>query len=347
MYDCWMKNNPKCPKCKNKSQKRGVRKGKIRYQCQTCKHWFRVNRSQEKVSSKQLLIQHLTGISFRNLADIHECSVGNAYNQVKKGLKELPLCIDVTRWYCEKFQGILLVDGKYVKVKKHDRKIPVIYGVDYKTHDIPHFRLSKTDDYLNCKRFFESLKLTDYSLQALVCDDNKNIYNAAKYVFPNVVIQLCHVHFLRNMKALLDLENNQYHQIFFPVLTKLLIEKRSKVDFEKKASNLMKNFSNDEVCVGILIELSRKQPLLQGYLQHKGTPTTTNLIESMNSHLEARVRPLKGFQSFKHADLWLNGYFLRRRTKKWTDCSGKFRRLNGKTSLEITKKPGIDLPGFF
>jgi transposase-like protein len=347
MYDTWMKNNPKCPKCKNKSWKKGKRRGKIKYQCQTCKHWFQINRSREKVSSKKLLIQHLTGISFRNLADIHECSVGNTYNRVKKGLKELPLCIDVTRWYCEKFQGILLVDGKYVKVKKHDRKIPVIFGVDYKTHDIPHLRLAKTEDYLNCKKFFESIKLTSYPLQVIVCDDNKNIYNAARYVFPKIVVQLCHVHFLRNMKTLLDLENNSYHQLFFPVLCKLLVEKRSKLDFEKKAANLVRQFSKDEVCSGILIELARKQPLLQGYLHHKGTPTTTNLIESMNSHLEARLRPLKGFESFKHAELWLNGYFLRRRTKKWTDCSGKFRRLNGKTSLEITKKSGIDLPIFF
>lgn len=342
-----MKSNPKCPKCKNKSWKKGKRRGKIKYQCQTCEHWFQINRSAEKVSPKSLLVQHLSGIPFRGLSEMHGCGVATAYRKVQKGLEELPLCIDVTRWYCEKFQGILLVDGKYVKVKKHDRKIPVIYGVDYKTHDIPHFRLTKTEDYLNCKRFFESIKLTSYPLQAIVCDDNKNIYNAAKYVFPNVVVQLCHVHFLRNMKALLDLENNQYHQLFFAVLSKLLVEKRSKLDFEKKASNLMKNFSGDDACVAILIELARKQPLLQGYLHHKNTPTTTNLIESMNSHLEARVRPLKGFQSFKHAELWLNGYFLRRRTKKWTDCTGKFKRLNGKTSLEITKKSGIDMPIFF
>ncbi|MBP7842781.1 transposase [Candidatus Woesebacteria bacterium] len=343
-----MKNKPKCPNCSNqKTRKRGTRRGKNRYQCQECRHWFQINRSAEKIPSKKLLVQHLSGIPFRGLAEINNCSVGTAYNRVEKGLKELPLCIDVTRWYCEKFQGILLVDGKYVRVKKYDRKIPVIYGVDYKTHDIPHFRLTKSEDYLNCKKFFESLKLTDYGLQAIVCDDNQNIYNAAKYVFPNVVIQLCHVHFLRNTKALLDMENNKYHQIFFPVLTKLLIEKRSKNDFEKKAANLVRQFSKDEVCSDILIELARKQSLLQGYLHHKGTPTTTNLIESMNSHLEARLRPLKGFESFKHAELWLNGYFLRRRTKKFTDCSGKFRRLNGKTSLEITKKMGIDLPIFF
>ncbi len=342
-----MKNNPKCPKCQNESWKKGKRRGKIKYQCQTCKHWFHINRTGQKIPAKSLLVQHLSGISFRSLSEIHGCGVATAYRRVQNGLEQLPLCIDVTRWYCEKFQGVLLVDGKYVKVKKHDRKIPVIYGVDYKTHDIPHFRLTKAEDYLSCKRFFESLKLTDYTLQAVVCDDNQNIYNAAQHVFPNVVVQLCHVHFLRNMQALLDLENNQYHQIFYPVLTKLLIEKRSKDDFEKKATNLVRQFSSDEVCSGILIELARKQPLLQGYLRHKGTPTTTNLIESMNSHLEARVRPLKGFESFKHANMWLNGYFLRRRTKKFTDCSRQFRRLNGKTSLEIVKKSGIDLPVFF
>ncbi len=343
-----MSKNPKCPQCFHKeTQKRGKRRGKTRYHCQSCKTWFQINRSQEKIESKKLLVQHLSGISFRGLSELHGCGTATAYRKVKAGLEELPTCIDVTRWYCQKFQGVLLVDGKYITVKKQDRKIPVLYGVDYASHDIPHYRLTRAEDYANCKKFFESLKLTSYPLQAVVCDDNTNIYTAAQFVFPNVTIQLCHVHFLRNVKFALDLETNQYHQLFYPLLSKLLVEKRSKDDFEKKAANLVRQFSKDEMCSGILIELARKQPLLQGYLQHKGTPTTTNLIESMNSHLEARVKPLKGFESFKHADLWLNGFFLKRRTKKWTDCAGKFRRLNGKTSLEITQKPGIELPTFF
>lgn len=262
-------------------------------------------------------------------------------------MSELPTCIDVTRWYCQKFQGVLLVDGKYVKVKRYDRKIPVIYGVDYQTHDIPHYRLARAEDYPTCKKFFESLKLTNYVLQAVVCDDNVNIYKAAQYVYPSVAIQLCHLHFLRNMRSLLNLEFNQLHQIFYRALTQLMITKRSEQDFNKKAANLFKQFGVNSVCNDILIELAKKQSLYQGYLQHKGVPTTTNLIESFNSHLEARVKPLKGFESFKHADLWLNGYFLRRRTKPFTDCQRRFRRLNGKTSLSQTKKPGIDLPSFF
>lgn len=342
-----MHTNPKCPLCQSKTWKKGKRRGKTKYQCQTCSHWFQVNHTQEKVLSKTLLLQHLSGIPFRSLAQLHCCGTTTAYRKVQKGLTELPACIDVTRWYCQKFQGVLLVDGKYVKVKHYDRKIPVLYGVDYQTHDIPHYRLTKAEDYLSCKKFFESLKLTDYPLQAVVCDDNNNIYNAASYVFPKVVIQICHVHFLRNVKYTLDLDNNQYHQLFFPVLTKLLIEKRSKDDFEKKARTVYTQFVHDDICSSIMIDLAKKQHLLQGYLHHKGTPTTTNLIESMNSHLEARVKPLKGFETFKHANLWLNGYFLQRRMRKYTDCSRKFKRLNGKTSLEIVKKPGVDLPSFF
>ena len=342
-----MKSNPLCPLCRSKTWKKGKRRGKFKYQCQSCKHWFQVNRTKENLNPKNLLIEHLSGIPFRTIADIHNSFTTTVYRKVKKGLKELPLCIDVTRWYCQKFQGILLVDGKYVRVKRYDRKIPVIYGIDYQSHDIPHYRLSRAEDYLNCKKFFESLKLADYPLQAVVYDDNQNIYNAASYVFPNVVVQLCHIHFLRNMKSLLDLELNQNHQLFFSLLSRLLVKKRSKEDFEKQASNLLKHFSNDEICSSVLIELARKQSLLQGYLKRRGTPTTTNLIESFNSHLEARVKPLKGFEGFKHASLWLNAYFMRRRTKKFTDCTSKFNRLNGRTSLEMTKKPGIDLPIFF
>jgi len=289
----------------------------------------------------------MSGLPFRRVAEIQRCGVATAYRKVCTELEKLPTCIDVTRQYCQKFSGILQVDGKYLSVSPYDRKIPVLYGIDYASHDILHFKLAQAESYIICKRFFESLKLTSYPLQAIVSDDNQNIYTAAQYVFPNVVIQLCHVHFLRNMRMLLDCEHCVTHQTFFSALCDLLVVKRSKDDFEKKATFLLDHFSFDQTCDGILIELARKQPYLQGYLAHRGTPTTTNLIESFNSHLEARVRPLKGFESFHHAEVWLNAYFLKRRTTAFTDCSGKFRRLNGKTSLSQTKKPDIDIPIFF
>lgn len=76
-------------------------------------------------------------------------------------------------------------------------------------------------------------------------------------------------------------------------------------------------------------------------------PITTNMIEGLNSHLEARLFSLRSFQSISHAKLWFNGYILKRRLTKFTDCKGKFRSLNGKTELDMTKKLGVDIPTFF
>ena len=74
---------------------------------------------------------------------------------------------------------------------------------------------------------------------------------------------------------------------------------------------------------------------------------TSNLIEGFNSHLEGRLQKLRSFQTVKYARLWFNGYVLKRRFTKFTDCSPKFRYLNGKTGVQMTKKERVDLPLLF
>ncbi|OGC50591.1 hypothetical protein A2716_05310 [candidate division WWE3 bacterium RIFCSPHIGHO2_01_FULL_40_23] len=104
---------------------------------------------------------------------------------------------------------------------------------------------------------------------------------------------------------------------------------------------------SDNLCLRVLLDIERRKPNLLAYLKVKDTPTTNNLIECFNSHIEGRLKTIKGFESFEHADLWLNGYFLRRRLRKFTDCTGRFKHLNGRCSLEISSKMNIDLSTFF
>jgi len=68
----------------------------------------------------------LDGLSFRSLADQFNISIGSAYNYCFEELKNLPHCADITRKYASKYSGIFLVDGKYLKVKGYERKIPVV-----------------------------------------------------------------------------------------------------------------------------------------------------------------------------------------------------------------------------
>jgi hypothetical protein len=149
------------------------------------------------------------------------------------------------------------------------------------------------------------------------------------------------------VKYTLNLPENPTHQAFYRAFKTLFVTKRSTDDFNRRAKGILHSFREDPLCVSVMVECYRKLPLLTGWQQGKHIPTTTNLIESFNSHLEGRLKTIKGFESFHHANLWLNAYFLHRRTKPFTDCQRKFRTLNGQTSLSQTQIPGIVVPSFF
>jgi transposase-like protein len=340
--------NYHCPNCSSiNTIKKGKRRGRIRFKCKDCDKWFQINRTHRKVKDLQLVIAHLDGLSFRALGDQYNLHASTVYRRVRKVLERLPHCADVSRKYCSKYCGIHQVDGKFIKVKGYDRKIPVIYGIDYQTHDIPTYKLARSENYQACLRYFSSLKLINYPLLALIADDNSNIRQACEYIYPNSAFQLCQRHYKQNIKLLLNLSENPHYQPFFDKIIQLFAMKRSEDDFNRFAKNIFNKFKEDRLCVEIMVDIYKKRSLLLGWRGLRKVPLTTNLIESFNSHLQARLKSIKGFENFHHADLWLNAYFLRRRTKKFTDCRGKFRNLNGKTSLQKSKKPWIDIPSLF
>ena len=337
-----------CPHCNSdQTIRKGVRRGKLKYWCKACGKWFQLNRVKTQSNAVTLTLQHLQGTSYRNLGHQYGVHATTIYRQVRPILNSLPHCADVTRTYCTRFCGILLVDGKYVAIKGYERKIPVIYGIDYLTHDIPHYYLSVGENYATCTAFFKSLRLLNYPLLSVVCDDNQNIYQACQHVYPKAIVQLCQNHFKETLRQRLGVRTITEYQPFIRSIETLFDHKHTAEDFNRRATGILKQYMNDRICAETMLEIARKKPLLLGYLQGKGIPTTTNLIECFNSHLQGRLETIKGFENFHHADNWLNGYFLQRRQKKFTDCTGKFRGLNGKTSLDKSKKPGMDIPDFF
>jgi len=286
-------------------------------------------------------------VPFRCLADQFGLGVGTVFRRVNKVLSRLPHCADITRNYCSKYSGILLVDGKYVSVKGYDRKLPVVYGIDYLSHDIPSYKLGINEGYVTLLKYFSSLKLANYPLQAVVCDDNLATRDACLKVFPSAVVQLCQNHYKQNVRNCFDLKTDAIHHEFVQGIEELFSAKRSVDDHNKRSRYLFDRWRNDPLCLAIMADLAKSSDLLMGWRNFRGLPTTTNLIECFNSHLQGRLKSIKGFESLSCADTWLNGYFLRRRSKKLTDCQGKFRPLNGRTPLQISQKPGLDLPVFF
>lgn len=69
-----------------------------------------------------------------------------------------------------------------------------------------------------------------------------------------------------------------------------------------------------------------------------------NELFAYNFHLEARLKSIKGFESTKGAERFLNAWMVRRRTKPFTDCGVPLKHLNGFCSLQMSMKKEAQWP---
>lgn len=287
---------------------------------------------------------------FRKLGDERKLSTAQTFARVEAELNQLPDNNQLTKNCCNPalFCGTLIIDGKHVKARGFDKKIPFIYCLDYLPHDIVADVLSPAEDTLTFLKLFRHLRDCNYPMQIVVGDDNPAIKQALNQVFPGTPFQLCHNHYLQNIKERLGIgKDEKYLQFFFDLKASVFdpcFEKDEQVTGNLR--EVWRRYAvSDESIKGLLMEIHARRSELFAYLKVKGCPKTSNLIELFNSHLEARLKSIKGFKSIEGAGRWLNGCVIRRRTKTFTDCKGKFKYLNGHCSLELTCHTWPELPG--
>ncbi|MDO8497708.1 MAG: transposase [bacterium] len=322
----------------------GYRKKVLRMFCKACTTHFSMNTTLNK---KQLLRDHLNGMSFQVLGATYGISKTQAWEVCHEELEKVPANNEFTHKYCARFSHIFLFDGKYIHVKGYAGKIPLLWGIDYFTHDIPVFTLAPSENYQSWARYFSFFRIISHHPQLLVCDDNVNIKMAARNAFPTVKIQTCTNHFKENVRRELKVRTDKTYLHFSSEVDSILSHKLSDEVFNKWMGILFEDYAHDPVTLSILANIEKYKKELLAYRGIKGAPTTTNLIECFNSHLQDRLASLKGFESFKHATLWLNAYILKRRFTRLSGCEGKFRHLNGERPIDKTKNEKLVLPTLF
>lgn len=304
---------------------------------------------------------HIDGVPFRKLGDEVGLTGAQSYNRVARELAGLPDNTQLTRELCDpsRFSGILIIDGKFIKVRGYKAKIPFIYAIDYLTHDIPIGVLAPAEDTTAFRKIFFALKDIGYPLRAVVCDERASIQTALKQAFPRAKVQLCLNHYTENLRRELNLRTDETYLHFFNSLKKHVFGAATDQQVTDGLRHVLERHAQGSPYLkSILDEIHHRRHELFAYLAIQGCPNNTNLIELYNSHLNARVKSIKGFKSFEAADTWLNAYLIRRRTKPLTDCEPKFRHLNKHASFELTikkqapwpdslKQLGISKPKFF
>lgn len=258
----------------------------------------------------------------------------------------MPNCLEITRAYCNYTSGVLIIDGKYIKVRGHAQKIPFIYAIDYETHDVLFGMLVVAEDEASFLKFFQTLQSLNYPLQIVVADDRTTLPLALKQVYGNVPLQLCQNHYLENIRNALHVRTDETHRHFFHSLKKHIFDEYENDEKLNDALHhiLTKRCENIPLRQAIVMNIHKRRKELFAYKTIPNCPNNTNLIELFNSHFNARLKSLKGFKTQEHAELWLNGTLIRRRTKPFTDCGSKFKHLNGKCSLEMSIKKQAEWP---
>lgn len=271
------------------------------------------------------------------------------YLRVEKEINLLPSNYALTKQLCDpsRFCRILILDGKYIKVAGLNKnRPPFLYGIDYSTHDIPLGELYLAEDYLAFLDFFLKLRDLDYYPGIVVADDRTGLKQALNKTFPLAKLQLCHNHYLENIRQKLKVRSDDRYVEFFNALRwQVFIQGKDQYLIETAWREVWKQYAKDSPLIqDILRDIQRMKTELFNYLGVKGCPNNTNLIELYNSHLNGRLKTIKGFQNLESASRWLNAWTIRRRTKPLTDCEKKFKHLNHHASLGLTIKKQAQWP---
>lgn len=188
--------------------------------------------TETKIDNNQILVDHLEGISYRDLESRHPLKKNKLCKTVNEKLAGLKNNFEITKFFLNQlsYTGNLIVDGKFVPVKevvdvsavveKIIGKIPrskkrqkvirgkvLIWGADYWTHDIPHFEFGNSESEFIFSQYFKKLKEINYPLKSLTVDDKKEIVSAVKTYYPKVIIQLCIRHYLAKINKELSIGN--------------------------------------------------------------------------------------------------------------------------------------------
>lgn len=300
---------------------RKTKRGKsLRYLCKACPRYFSINT--HWVDTRAILSDHLDGLSFRKIGRKYGMSPMTTWRICEEELRTLPNNNQFTYTYCSRFSNTFVFDGKYFNIAGEDYDWVLLWGMDY-------------------------FRIISHHPELVVCDDNTNLKLAARKHFPAVRIQTCFNHFKENIRRDLRVRSEDTYKPFMRRVEDILTDKRSDDAMNRALFPLYREYQYDPVTLSVLTNIQRYREELTGYRGVPGAPVTTNIIEGLNSHLEARLQAIRSFQSVSYAKLWLNGYVLKRRFTRFTDCRGKFRFLNGKSGVQMTKKPEVNLPPLF
>lgn len=278
----------------------------------------------------------------------------------------LPSTLEIAERYRPQWSGILVADGKVVRVydaviERMDRsklseneitwmhKQRWLVGVDYGTGDLPHYDLAEEEGRIEWIMYFRQLQTIGYPLTAVISDGNPEIPRAARFVYgAQVVHQLCTRHFVDGLGRILPPDDEAHHverQRLEALI--IMIQRVIEADTIEEATERLAELTvcrrtiRSRIATVIVNRFKESQDELCAHLLHPELhlPHTNNDAENLIRQLNQRLKTIGRFMHHRSARSYCNAWALLRRFTPFTDCCKSRRDRNGKCPLQLA---GVD-----
>ncbi|MBM3313139.1 IS256 family transposase [candidate division WOR-3 bacterium] len=221
---------------------------------------------------------------------------------------------------------LLILDGVWVKVggyKLHNKVMLVVYGVRADgRREVIDFRLARSESRDEWAAFLWDLYrrgLTGVGLWLVTVDGGKGLIAAAREVWPQVPLQRCWVHKLRNLASKLPAKYRETclaeaKRVYLAQSYRAAIQRcrRWADKWRKLVPKVVECLEAD--IEDLLVHMRR----LQGRRKLWVKVRTTNVIERLFRELRKRIRPMCGFADGDSCDRIVYMLFMKY-NQQWQD----------------------------
>lgn len=223
-----------------------------------------------------------------------------------------------------KASGLLVIDAKHVPVKGLDYCEFLAYDTNIGL--IGRYYLKGGETTWGYRRIFKTLTASGYDIKVVVSDGGTGIYSALR-AFNIKRHQRCHIHLLRDFKTGLRIHAKKprvvLRKYYWVKYAKLVLKSRDDFQlvlrlehFKRVVFTMWQGGGDVELnsVNGFIRTLSLAFTFMD-YQKLWNIPKTTNVLEGYISHLNARLKTMRGLKSPANAGRILNAihYFLRKK----------------------------------
>ena len=316
--------------------------------------------------AEQITRESLERASIRILARRYRRAKDTIMRIVHRVCASLPSTLEIAERFRPQWSGILIADGKVVKVydaviermdrsKLSDGEITWMHkqrwlvGVDHGTGDLPHHDLAEEEGRIEWVMYFRQLQAIGYPLRAVISDGNEDIPRAARFVYgPQVIHQLCTRHFTENLGKLLPPEDEEHRaerqrlEVLIAMIQRVMEADTIEAAAERLAElTTYRRTLRSRTATVIINRFQASKAGLCAHLLHPDLrlPHTNNDAENLIRQLNQRLKTIGRFMHWRYARSYCNAWALLRRFTPFTDCCRERRHRNGKCPLQLA---GVD-----